>query len=115
MNETKIRNIAWDKASKEFDAFKNSLLKESKETIFDNAYKISMLSDFTDMFDPDNGCLSLEELKALLKEEHPVHTLYNYYMKSDAGGISDLYEAIWYRLNDLVEHNKSQIKKDFER
>lgn len=103
MNEKKLREQAWVKASKEFDAFKKKLLLESKETIFDNAYKIAMLSDFTDMFDPDNGCLTLNEIKVLLKEKSPVNTLYNFYMKTDAGGINDLYDAIWYKLKKLVE------------
>ena len=50
------------------------------------------------------------------KEKYPAHTLYNFYMKSDAGGINDLYESIWYRLNDLADRNNTNKTKDnFER
>lgn len=115
MNEETLRNKLWDKVSKEFDEFKIEQLKESKETIFDNAYKISTLSDFVDMCDPDNGCLNIKEVKALLKEKYPAHTLYNFYMKTDAGSISDLYESIWYRLNDLVDRNNLKNRVDKER
>lgn len=115
-NEKKLREQLWKKASKEFETFKEEQLNESKETIFDNAYKIATLSDFTDMCDPDCGCFSLNEIKTLLKEKYPVHTLYNYYQKTDSGSISDLYEAIWYSLSEDVSrsnmkhHNKKQVK-----
>ena len=37
-------------------------------------------------------------------------------MKSDAGGISDLYESIWYRLNDLANRNNNiKNKNNLER
>lgn len=115
-NEKKLREQLWKKATKEFENFKNEQLNETKENIFDNAYKITMLNDFTDMCDPECSCLSLDEVKTLLKEKYPVHTLYYYYQKTDAGSISDLYEAIWYSLsenvsrNNVKHHNKIQDK-----
>ena len=68
MNEITLREKLWDKVSKEFDDFKKEQLNESKETIFENAFKISTLNDFVDMCDPDCGCLNIDEVKALLKE-----------------------------------------------
>ena len=115
MNEITLREKLWDKVSKEFDDFKKEQLNESKETIFENAFKISTLNDFVDMCDPDCGCLNIDEVKALLKEKYPAHTLYNFYMKTDAGGISDLYESIWYRLKDLVDRNNLKNKGNIER
>ena len=115
MNEITLREKLWDKVSKEFDDFKKEQLNESKETIFENAFKISTLNDFVDMCDPDCGCLNINEVKALLKEKYPAHTLYNFYMKTDAGGISDLYESIWYRLKDLVDRNNLKNKDNIER
>lgn len=108
--ENKLRQQLWKKASKELEEFKNEQLNESKESIFDNAYKIALLNDFTDMFDPNYGCFSLDEVKALLKEEYPVHVLYNYYMDTDVGGIDDLYEAIWYQLSNDVKAFKEEEK-----
>ena len=115
MNEITLREKLWDKVSKEFDDFKKEQLNESKETIFENAFKISTLNDFVDMCDPDCGCLNIDEVKALLKEKYPAHTLYNFYMKTDAGGISDLYESIWFRLKDLVDRNNLKNKDNIER
>lgn len=115
MNEITLREKLWDKVSKEFDDFKKEQLNESKETIFENAFKISTLNDFVDMCDPDCGCLNIDEVKALLKEKYPAHTLYNFYMKTDAGGISDLYESIWYRLKDLIDRNNLKNKDNIER
>ena len=106
MKEEKIRKELWSKASLEFEKFKKDELSKTKEEIFEDALKISMINDFTDMCDPYCGCLSNEEVKGLLKEKYPVHTLYNYYMKTDAGGINDLYESIVYKLNELAENNK---------
>lgn len=115
MSEITLREKLWDKVSKEFDDFKKEQLNESKETIFENAFKISTLNDFVDMCDPDCGCLNIDEVKVLLKEKYPAHTLYNFYMKTDAGGISDLYESIWYRLKDLVDRNNLKNKDNIER
>lgn len=110
MIEQELRNKLWEKASKEFETFKVELLKESKEALFDSAYKITTMNDFTDMCDPNCGCLSLDEVKALLKEKYPVYTMYSFYQKTDAGGISDLYEAIWYDLSELISQNKDKQK-----
>ena len=93
MNEDKLRNQLWDIVSKEFDEFKKEQLQNSKEEIFENAYKISTLSDFVDMCDPECGCLKINEVKALI-----------------------LYESIWYRLNNLADRNNTNKTKDnFER
>lgn len=110
MIEQELRNKLWEKASKEFETFKTELLKESKEELFDSAYKITTMNDFTDMCDPNCGCLSLDEVKALLKEKYPVYTMYSFYQKTDAGGISDLYEAIWYDLSELISQNQENRK-----
>ena len=115
MRETVIRNRLWDKVSKEFDEFKKEILNKSKEDIFNSAYQISTLSDFVDMCNPVCDCLNVNEVKALLKEKYPAHTLYNFYTKTDEGVISDLYESIRYRLNELVDRNKIKNKVDKER
>lgn len=113
MNEQKYRDLLWKKATKEFEDFKRELLNESKETIFDSAYKIATLNDFTDMCDPECGCLSIESVKALLREKYPVHTLYDFYQKTDAGSIGDLFEAIWYQLRELeLKNNTKQNTKN---
>ena len=77
MNEDKLRNQLWDIVSREFDEFKKEQLQKSKEEIFENAYKISTLSDFVDMCDPECGCLKINEVKALIKEKYPAHALFH--------------------------------------
>ena len=105
MSEEKLRNKLWDIVNKEFNEFK---LKQ-----LENSFKISTFSDFVDMCEPECGCLKINEVKALLKEKYPVHTLYNFYMKSDAGSISDLYEAVWYSLADLANRNDNNKNKNY--
>ena len=70
MLEDKLRNELWKKATDEFENFKKEQLYKSKEDIFNNSFEISKLSDFTDMCDPDYGCLKINEVKALLKEKY---------------------------------------------
>ncbi len=110
MKEQKYRELLWKKASKEFDDFKNKMLNEKKEAIFITAYRISILNDFTNMCDRYCNCLSLDEVKALLKKDYPVHTLYSYYMKSEAGSVDDMHEAIWYQLSNDVKALKEEQK-----
>ena len=114
MTSDSLRLKLWNKVSNDFEKFKNQQLTESKETIFDNAYMISMLQEFTNMCDPKCFCLKDNEVKYLLKEPYPARTLCNLYLKADVGGTTDLYESIWNRLNDLVE-KKINKKTDIER
>lgn len=112
MNEEYYRKKLWNKVSKEFEDFKEKQLGLSKDEIFNNSYTISTLSDFVDMCEPDMGIFSLDEIKALLKEKYPVHTLYYEYMDSDAGSYREKYDAVWYKLSNLVKQNKEQIYKN---
>lgn len=111
--ERKIREELWKKASKELEEYKNELLKESKEHIYEDAYSIAVMKDFTLMCEPSCKKLSLNEVKVLLKEEYPVNILYNYYMDTDAGSINDLYEAVWYQLSQDVKtlQEEQKLKK----
>ena len=94
--------------------YKN-VLNESDFWILMNSTKTGKMA-YTGLIISHNGCLKINEVKALIKEKYPAHTLYNFYMKSEAGGISDLYESIWYRLNDLASRNNINKNKDnFER
>ena len=113
MSEEQLRNKLWDIVNKEFNEFKLKQLENSKEEIFENSFKISTFSDFVDMCEPECGCLKINEVKVLLKEKYPVHTSYNFYMKSDAGSISDLYEAVWYSLADLANRNDNNKNKNY--
>lgn len=110
MNEQKYRELLWKNASKELEEYRIEKLKESKENLFEDAYSIAVIKDFTIMCDPECKKLSLDEVKVLLKEDYPVHTLYNYYMDTDSGSISDLYEAIWYQLSNDVKAFKEEQK-----
>ena len=71
------------------------------------------------MCDPSLERFRIDAVKALLKEDNPAYTLYNYYMKSECESYDDLYESIWYPLNDLVERNNAKSntknKVDLER
>lgn len=112
MNEEYYRKKLWNKVSKEFEDFKEEQLGLSKEEIFNNAFRISTLSDFVDMCEPEMGIFSLDEVKVLLKEEYPAHTLYYEYMDSDAGSYSEKYDAVWYKLSALIDKSKEQINKN---
>ena len=113
MSEEKLREELWNKVNTKFEEYKKQQLTKSKEEIFNNSFEIAHYQEFVDMCDPECGCLKINEVKALIKEKYPAHTLYNFYMKSDAGGISDLYESIWYRLNDLANRNNNIKNKNY--
>lgn len=71
---------------------------------------------FTEMCEPNSGCFTLDQIKALLNEKYPINTLYDYYIKSDDGGYDDLYEAVNYRLEALVSrNNEEQNKKSMDK
>ena len=69
MSEQQYRNRLYKKALKEFESFKAEKLKESKESIFDNAYEIAVLTNFMIMCDKKRDYFFLDEVKALLKED----------------------------------------------
>lgn len=122
MNEQFFREKLYDKVQKEYEKFKVEELKKSKKQIFENAYQISKLHDFTYMCYPEDSCLHINTVKALLKEEQPLFTLYDYYMDTCTEEVTDLFEIISDKLSDLVEQNKikdtikkDKKEKDFER
>ena len=119
MSEEKLRQELWDKVNTKFEEYKKDQLTKSKEEIFNNSFEIAHYQEFVDMCDPSLERFRIDAVKALLKEDNPAYTLYNYYMKSECESYDDLYESIWYPLNDLVERNnaKSNMKNkvDLER
>jgi len=113
MTEEYYRKKLWIKVSKEWKDFKIEQLNLNKEEIFNNAFKISTLYDFVDMCEPELTIFKIDEVKALLKEKSPIHTLYYEYMNSDAGSYNDKYDVVWYKLSELVEqNNKSKVVKE---
>ena len=119
MNEETLRQELWNKVNTKFEEYKKQQLTKSKEEIFNNSFEIAHYQEFVDMCDPSLERFRIDAVKALLKEDNPAYTLYNYYMKSECESYDDLYESIWYPLNDLVERNNTKSntknKVDLER
>lgn len=116
MTEQEIRNCLWKKVIQEYDSFKEEQLNKSRESIFSNAYQIAMFKDFRYMCSPDCSCLDIDQVKALMKIDKPIHLLFTYYLMSLDGGVSDMYDVIYSDLNKFVSYcNNSSKTKAKER
>lgn len=109
------RTKLWNKVNEEYDIFKNELLQQSKNDIFENAYKIAIYDNCIDLCDPDLEILSEEQVNILLDKSQPIDLLYNLYLKSESGGTMEFYDSIWYRLNECKPETKKHIDEREDR
>ena len=101
MSEEKLREELWNKVNTKFEEYKKQQLTKSKEEIFNNSFEIAHYQEFVDMCDPSLERFRIDAVKALLKEDNPAYTLYNYYMKSECESYDDLYLDITYMNNEI--------------
>ena len=84
----------------ELEEFKNEWLEKSKEDIFYNAYKISIISDF-EYLTFDN--LEDEQIETLMEQENIIEFLYEEWIDADGFntfGVLD--EFFRYVINDRI-------------
>ncbi len=86
------------KMESEFDDFHNRLLTASPQEIFDSAYEINVKQGILTLM--ENHDLSETQLGVLTKQECPLDTLYQEWLRCDSGQI----EELGYCVNEFVNN-----------
>jgi hypothetical protein len=81
--------ILQNKIQKEMTEFKNDMLKEDKQTIFDQAFKITTYENTKAHFTNNLDFLTKSEVRLLENTDKILFQFYNYYVKSESEEINE--------------------------
>ena len=98
-----------EKLDIELQAFKENLMKYTKEEIMFRSYEIAIKNEMRDMFEDRD--LDSEELDTLLQGDNILDSCFNEWIHED----SNLQEMFEYTLDRTIEDYKYLSKKDKER
>ena len=108
-----LKDLLYEKMSKEQDNFIEKLKHSSPEEIISSAYEKVMRDDILMLFDDD--FLDTKQMKALLKLEYPLSACYYEWLKNDCSYMDMLRDTVDDFSKDLVkEHEKAKKKKRSE-
>lgn len=105
-----LKDLLYEKMSKEQDNFIEKLKHSSPEEIISKAYEKIMRDDILMLFDDD--FLDTKQMKALLKLEYPLSACYDEWLKNDCSYMDMLRDTVDDFSKDLVkEHEKAKKKR----
>ena len=113
MSKEDLRDLLYQKASKEQDAFIEHLKTLTPEQIIDRSYEKAMRDDILMTFENDymSEHLSEKQVKELLKLDCPLAVCYAEWLDTDVSHMDMLRDTIDDFTKKLVEENEQQ-KKD---
>lgn len=89
-----------NKIQNEITVFKNELLEKDKQTIYNNAFKITTYENAEAFFANDLDFLTIEELNKLDSTDEILFQFYSYFSKLESEDIDK--EMIREFLNDVI-------------
>ena len=112
MSKEDLRDLLYQKASKEQDAFIEHLKTLPPEQIIDRSYEKAMRDDILMTFENDymSEHLSEKQVKELLKLDCPLATCYAEWLDTDVSHMDMLRDTIDDFTKKLVEENEQQKK-----
>ncbi len=110
MSKETLRELLYEKASKEQDAFTEHLKTLSPEEIIEMSYEKVMRDDILMTFEDDY--LSDKQVAELLKLDYPVSACYNEWMDTDVSHMEMLRDTIDSFTQKLVDENAEHQRKN---
>ena len=104
-----LKDLLYEKMSKEQDNFIEKLKHSSPEEIISAAYEKVMRDDILMLFDDD--FLDTKQTKALLKLEYPLSACYDEWLKNDYSYMDMLRDTVDDFSRELVKKNEQAKKK----
>ena len=110
MSKEDLRDLLYQKASKEQDAFVEHLKTLTPEQIIDRSYEKAMRDDILMIFENDymSEHLSEKQVKELLKLDCPLAACYAEWLDTDVSHMDMLRDTIDGYAKRLVEENEEQ-------
>ena len=113
MSNENLRELLYEKASKEQNAFIEHLKTLPPEQIIDKAYEKVMRDDILMSFEDDY--LSDKQVAELIKLDYPLSACYDEWMDTDASHMEMLRDTIDEYTKQLVEENEQQKQNNKKR
>lgn len=113
MDLEKLRNVLYEKASKEQEFYYAELKKMSQEQIIEKAYEIVMREDIMIVFEDES--LSDKQVEALVKLDYPLSACYDEWQKTDVSYMDRIRDVIDDFANDLIRKNEVEKNKNKKR
>ena len=113
MSKDNLRELLYEKASKEQDAFIEHLKTLPPEQIIDKAYEKVMRDDILMSFEDDY--LSDKQVAELIKLDYPLSACYDEWMDTDVSHMEMLRDTIDSYAKRLVEENEEQKQNNKKR
>ena len=117
MSKEDLRDLLYQKASKEQDAFIEHLKTLTPEQIIDRSYEKAMRDDILMIFENDymSEYLSDKQVKELLKLDYPLSACYEEWMDTDYSHMEMLRDTIDTFAQRLVDENEAEKQKNKKR
>lgn len=113
MSEDKMKNalnqILYKRMSQEYDAFIEKLKHCTPEEIIKASYEKVFKEDI--LLIVENGELEHSDVRALLKEKHPLDGCYQKWLDEDVSYMEDLKTCVENHAKDITRY----MKKEYER
>ncbi len=100
-----------NKLNEEFKNYKNQLLKETKENIFEQSYQTNIKEEIKDFIFEISTQLSINDLESLYNTKDILNILYNDWLKYDSPFSTYLENCIF----ESVENIKKKYLEDYEK
>ena len=113
MSKDNLRELLYEKASKEQDAFIEHLKTLPQEQIIDKDYEKVMRDDILMSFEDDY--LSDKQVAELIKLDYPLSACYDEWMDTDVSHMEMLRDTIDSYAKRLVEENEEQKQNNKKR
>ena len=112
MSKEDLRELLYQKASKEQEEYYNELKKMTPEQIIERCYETVMREDIflTFEYERSEPKLTDEQVKALLNMKYPVANCYDEWQKTDVTYMDRIQETIYKLADELVEEEKENKK-----
>ena len=110
MSKENLRELLYEKATKEQEVYVEHLKRLPPEQIIDKAYEKVMRDDILMTFEDDY--LSDKQIAELIKLDYPLLACYNEWMDTDYSHMEMLRDTIDDYTKRLVEENEQQKQKE---
>ncbi len=101
--------LLYEKAQKEFDAYKNELMQLPQEEVFNHSYETAIKQDLLCTF--ENEELTQNEAKALYKLKNPLDACYQEWLNNDLSNMENLRDTVDERAKAAMREAKKSERE----
>ena len=98
-----------EKVQKEFDEYKEMLMKKTQEEVFNHSYETTIKEDMVSILESED--FTQTEAKALYKLEYPLDACYQEWLDNDMSNMENLRDTINDRVKIAIKEQKKNERE----